>query len=255
MEWEDEAIVLASRLHGETGAIAELLTREHGRHLGLVHGGASRRMRGLLQAGTLVRAQWKARLSEHLGALALDVARSRADVLMEAPVALSGLQAAAGVLAASLAEREPHPPIFEALCALIELAGETEPIDWAATYVAFEVGLLAELGFGLDLARCAVTGSPEDLGFVSPKSGRAVSREAAAPYADRLLPLPAFLLGTQAGAVSATEVCQGLALTLHFLDRNVWRPHERAIPPARQRFDDVVARLADSPLPQGSSRP
>ncbi|MBI1239305.1 MAG: DNA repair protein RecO [Alphaproteobacteria bacterium] len=253
MEWEDDAIVLAARPHGETGAIAELLTQQHGRHLGLVHGGASRRMRGMLQAGTIVRAQWKARLSEHLGALSLDVAQSRADVLMETPVALSGLQAAAGVLSASLAEREPHPPVFAALSALIALAGETEPMDWAAAYVAFEVGLLAELGFGLDLARCAVTGGHEDLAFVSPKSGRAVSRAAAAPYLDRLLKLPAFLLGTQAGHVSGEEVRQGLALTLHFLDRNVWRPHERAIPPARERFDDSVARLSDSRQPEGSS--
>ncbi|MDP6709170.1 MAG: DNA repair protein RecO, partial [Alphaproteobacteria bacterium] len=196
MQWRDDGIVLAVRKHGETGAVVSLLTRAHGRHAGLVRGGAGRRQRGVLQAGNEVHAEWRARLAEHLGSYTVELTRARAAELMALPAPLAGLSAACAVLEATLPEREPHAPIFDALAVLLDALGSSEA--WPAVYVRFELGLLQELGFGLNLSACAMTGAAEGLAYVSPKSGRAVTAEAGAPWKEKLLRLPAFLLGGRA---------------------------------------------------------
>lgn len=239
MEWAEDAYVLAARAHGETGAVVELLTATHGRFAAHVAGGASRRMKPFLQPGARVMADYRARTSENLGSAKLEPVGEGPAALFDDPLALTGLAAAAAVVAAALPEREPHPGAFlafEALCAAFAL-----PEVWPPVYVRFELGLLEELGFGLDLSRCAVTGSLDDLSHVSPRSGRAVSRTAAAPYADRLLALPPFLLGAQAG-VRMGEVGQGLALTAYFLERDVFGPLNRPLPPARVWLLDRLAQ-------------
>ena len=230
MDWADDAFVLGARVHGETGAVVELLTERHGRHAAHIAGGASRRMKPFLQPGARVVAEYRARTSDNLGSAKLEPVGEGPAALFDDPLALTGLSAAAAVAAAVLPEREPHPGAFLAFEALV--AAFANPDIWPAVYVRFELGLLEELGFGLDLSRCAVTGDADDLTHVSPRSGRAVSRAAAAPYADRLLPLPPFLLGAQAG-LREGEVGQGLALTAYFLERDVFGPLNRPLPPAR----------------------
>jgi DNA repair protein RecO (recombination protein O) len=230
MEWTEQAFVLAARAHGEAGAIVDLLTETHGRYVAHVAGGASRKMRPFLQAGAPVVARYRARTSEQLGSASVEPMGEGPSALFDDALALAGLAAAAAVAQGALPEREPHPGAylaFEALCAA--LAHEA---IWPAVFVRFEAGLLEELGFGLDLARCAVTGSTDDLVYVSPKSGRAVSREAGEPYKDRLLSLPRFLLSSQAG-LSAGDVGAGLDLTGHFLEALVFNPLDKPLPPAR----------------------
>ena len=239
MEWAEDAYVLAARAHGETGAVVELLTETHGRFAAHVAGGASRRMKPFLQPGARVTAEYRARTADNLGSAKLEPVGEGPAALFDDLLALTGLSAAAAVAAAALPEREPHPGAFLAFEALTS-AFALPPV-WPAVYVRFELGLLEELGFGLDLSRCAVSGSPDDLTHVSPRSGRAVSREAAAPYADRLLALPPFLLGTQAG-LREGEVGQGLTLTGHFLERDVFGPLNRPLPPARVWLVDRLSQ-------------
>lgn len=243
MEWIDEAVILAVRPHGETGAIAEVLARRHGRHLGLVHGGASRKRKGMLQPGNTVQAKWRARVSEQLGSFALEPVKDRAGALMESAFHLAGLRATAAILGAALAEREPHEPVYRAFVGLLDAAANTDPLHWAAMVVRFEAGLLAELGYGLDLARCAATGTAGDLAYVSPHTGRAVCREAGAEYRDKLLALPAFMLGKQADEPTALDIAAGLRLTGTFLEDHVLRPHGKPLPAARARFADAAAKL------------
>lgn len=228
MQWDDDGIVLAVRPHGETSGVLELLTRAHGRHLGLVRGG--RRQAALLQPGNALRVVWRARLPEHLGTYTLEPTVMRAARLLDDADALAALRSVAALTAQTLPERDPHPELFEGLTVLLDCL--SEPEVWPALYVRFEMGLLEALGFGLDLSRCAVTGSADDLAFVSPKSGRAVSRDAAAPYESRLLRLPPFLLGTQARPLPA-DIEDGLALTAYFLEHRVFQPHHTALPSAR----------------------
>ena len=231
MHWSDEGIVLAARAHGESGAVVQLLTRAHGRHAGLVRGGQGRRARGILQPGNLVAAQWSGRLPEHLGSYVCEPLTAYAARVLEDADRLAALSAAAAVCEAALPEREPHAPCFEGLRALLEaLPGD----HWAEVYVQWELALLAELGFGLDLARCAAGGANDQLAYVSPKSGRAVSLAAGEPYRDRLLPLPGFLAGRGGGG--PLEVGQGLGLTSFFLERHVFAPHHKPVPAARQRL-------------------
>jgi DNA repair protein RecO (recombination protein O) len=230
MEWEDDAYVLSARAHGETGAIVDLLTSEHGRFTAHVAGGASRRMRPFLQAGARVVVRYRARVSEQLGAAVLEPVGQGPSSLFDDPAALSALSAAASVTAGALPERQAHPGVFYALEALIEALAH--PGIWPAVYVRFEAGLLQDLGFGLDLSRCAATGSTDDLIYVSPRTGRAVSRRAGEPYKDRLLALPPFLLGAQAG-LGPGDVDIGLNLTGHFLEQFVFGPLNRPLPPAR----------------------
>src|SRR5262249_34864520 len=192
MEWTDEGIVLGVRRHGETHALVELMTAANGRHLGLVRGGASHRLRPVLQPGNGVRATWRARLDEHLGYYTVEGAELRTERLMSSAAASYGIQTLAALLRL-LPERDPHPEIYRALAAIADHLGE--PDVASVLIVRFELALLAEFGFGLDLSRCAASGEEEGLAYVSPKSGRAVSGRAGEPWKERLLPLPAFLRG------------------------------------------------------------
>ncbi len=236
MEWTDDAIVLSARPHGETSAIATLLTRHHGRHTGLVRGGG-KRGRGVLQPGNRVEARWRARLAEHLGTLTCELTRAFAADLLDHPPRLAALSAACAVTEATLPEREPQPSVFEALAALLAALGGEQ---WPSVYVKWELGLLADLGYGLDLSRCAATGVNDQLAYVSPKSGRAVSLSAAAPYKNMLLPLPPFLL-VEGGQGDAGEVLDGLRLVGYFLQRHVFAEHGAQMPAARRRFTERLS--------------
>ena len=244
MEWSDEAIVLNLRPHGESGGILEALTRAHGRHLGLVRGGGAAKGRAMLQAGNRLRVTWRARLSDHLGIYTVELARARAGDMFEDRAALAGLNAVSAIASAVLPEREPHEAAFEGADALLEAIAAHDFADWGPLFVRWELGLLNELGFGLDLTRCAATGSPDDLIYVSPRSGRAVSRQAGDPYRERMLTLPLFLLGRQAGEATPQDLVSGLMLTAHFLESWVLMPHNKTMPEARQRLADLAARAA-----------
>ena len=245
MQWSDDGIVLSVRGYGESGVILEALTREHGRHLGLVHGGASRKVKAALQPGNSLHLTWRGRLSEHLGSYDTEPLRLRAGTMLEQRESLAGLNAFAAVASAALPEREPHGSIFEAAELLLEAMAEEDFAHWGPLYVRWEAGLLDELGFGLDLSRCAATGGTEDLIYVSPRSGHAVSRAAGAPYRDRLLALPSFLLGSQNASPSADEIGAGLRLTAHFLLERVLEPHNKALPAARLRLQELASRESD----------
>ncbi|MGH6887625.1 MAG: DNA repair protein RecO [Rhizomicrobium sp.] len=242
MEWHDEGIVLAARRHAESDVILESLTREHGRHLGLVRGGASRRIKSALLPGNTLTVTWRARLSEHLGSFAVELRRERAGAILERRDALIGLSAFAEISRAVLPEREPHPALYAVAEILLDAVEQSEFAYWAPLYVRWEMGVLAALGFGLDLSRCAATGRTSELDYVSPRSGRAVCREAAEPYRDRLLELPAFLIETRAASVSPSDIRAGLALTARFLFDRLLTPHQRPIPAARMRLDALAAR-------------
>lgn len=239
MEWSDDGVVVSVREHGETSAIVSLLTLDHGRHVGLVRGAAGKRMRGVLQPGNRVSATWRARLAEHLGGLTCELTDSIAAGVIGDRKRLAGLAAACAVTETALPEREPHPRVFNGLIALLSVLADSDL--WPSAYVKWELGLLAELGFGLDLSRCAVTGQGGDLAYVSPRTGRAVSQSAAEPYRERLLVLPSFLL-EEGGAGSADEVAQGMALTGHFLERHVYAPGHRGLPAARARLVERMAK-------------
>lgn len=238
MEIEDEAFVLSARSHGDTGAVVGLLTEQHGRRMAYVAGGASRRMRPFLQAGARVTAALRSRTADQLGSARLEPIGEGPAALFDDPVALVGLNAAAAVAEGALPEREAHPGAFFAFEAL--MGALAWPEVWPAVFARFEAGLLEELGFGLDLSRCAASGSTDDLVWVSPRTGRAVSREAGAPYADKLLALPPFMLGAQAG-VAEGDVKAGLDLTGHFLEQFVFHPLNKPLPPARVWMLDKLA--------------
>ena len=237
MEWRDTGFVLAAKRHGESGLIVELLTAEHGRHAGLVRGGQSPRRRALFQPGNRVVAGWRGRLPEHLGMLECELLEAHAARFLDDADRLAALSAAAALLLAALPEREPHAHIFASFAALL---GAFDSSDWPEAYVVWECGLLAALGFGLDLTRCAVTGATDDLSHVSPRTGRAVSPAAAVPYRDKLLPLPAFLW--REATASRTDIAAGLALTEHFLVHHLLAPHGRGLPEPRARFAERMRR-------------
>ncbi len=238
-EWQGPAIVLGARPHGESGAVVTLLTEALGRHAGLAKGGASRAQSSLWMPGNLVEARWVARLPDQLGALSGELVHPAAALALEDPLALALLSAACAVAEGALPEREPHPRCFHGLVALVARLGEGAAAA-LPDYVLWEAELLTELGYGLDLARCALTGSVEDLAFVSPRSGRAVSAGAAEPWAGRLLPLPRFLLG-QSGPVGLAECLAGLRLTGHFLGRDAFGHRSGGAPAARGMLQDRVA--------------
>jgi DNA repair protein RecO (recombination protein O) len=240
MEWSDDAIVLSSRAHGETSTVLELLTRDHGRHSGLVRGGASRRVKPALQPGNSVHVKWRARLEEHLGSFTCELARARAGELMDGREALAGLNAFTAVAIAAIPEREAHAPVFFSGEILLEAMMAHDAAHWLPLYVRWEAGLLEALGFGLDLSECAATGAKDDLIYVSPKTGRAVSRDAAGIYASRLFRLPGFLMGNRNEEAHADEIAAGLALTGYFLQERVLGPHGKALPPARLRLDTII---------------
>lgn len=244
MQWVDEGIVLSVKPHGETAAIAELFTRGQGRHLGLVHGGRSRRLRPVLQMGNHVDATWKARLAEQLGHVQVELRRGYAAPAMDDALTLAGLSSLCA-LARLLPERDPHPALFEV--ALFVLSYLDEPEVWPALMVRWELALLDELGFGLDLGACAASGVTDNLIYVSPKSGRAVSAAAGEEYKDRLLRLPAFLARKrQQQSATDADVLAGLLLTQHFLKSRVLRPREEAMPSARLRFHELMQRRVEA---------
>jgi DNA repair protein RecO (recombination protein O) len=241
MEWTDEGIVLGVRRHGESSAIVELLTRSHGRHLGLVRGGAGKRMRPLLQPGNSVTAVWRARLDEHLGYYVIEGTRLRAANLFAFSHAVYGVTHLAS-LARLLPERDPHEDIYEMLDHMLD---HFDDVGGAAAHlIRFELAMLAELGFGLDLETCAATGATADLIYVSPKSGGAVSASAGAPFHDRLLRLPAFLRQSEEGAAdwSEEDLKDGFALTGRFLLRHVLEPRGQTHSDARDGFINAVTR-------------
>ena len=239
MEWRDEGVIIGVRAHGETSAIAEILTAEHGRCLGMVRGGRSRHMRPVLQPGNLVMVTWRARLEDHLGTYQLEPLSLKAGFILAHPLQLAGLTTLMA-LAQLLPEREPHPRLYHA--AHVVLAAFEDDAVWPALLVRWEMGLLDELGFGMDLSKCGATGTTDDLFYVSPRTGRAVSREAGLAYQDRLFLLPAFLRGD--GEVLDGDVLAGLKLTGHFLERHVLGPRAMQMPAARQWLADGLAQRA-----------
>jgi len=241
MEWSDEGTIIGVRRHGESAVILEVMTRHHGRHLGLVRGGRSSKAQPVLQPGNAVALTWRARLDEHLGEYKVELLASHAARLMAQPVALYGLAAIAALLRL-LPERDPHPALHEGLAVLIEHLDEISLAP--ALIVRFELAMLGELGFGLALNQCAVTGMREELSHVSPKSGKAVSRKAAEPYLERLLELPRFLSeGQGARAPLPAEIAAGFALTGFFLRRHLYEPRGLAEPPERARLLELAARI------------
>lgn len=241
MEWTDEGIVLAVRPHGETAAILEVLTRGHGRAAGLVHGGRSRRLRPHLQIGGHLDVTWKARLADQLGHFTIDPRRSFSARVMDDPAALLGLSSIAA-MARWLPERDPHPALFE--ITLFILGFLDDAASWPALLVRWELALLDELGFGLDLSACAVTGGNDALIYVSPRTGRAVSASAGEPYKDKLLRLPPFLRPRAAGAPretpSSADVADGLTLTSWFINQRVLEPQSLELPEPRRRLFDAL---------------
>ena len=239
MEWRDQGMVLAVRRYGESAAIVEVFTECHGRHAGVVQGGGGRRMAPILQPGAQLDLTWRARLDAHIGTFSVEPLQLRAAGLMGDQLALSGLNAICALLVFALPERVPQPELYTVTLRLIDqiVSGH----DWVEAYLRWELALLEDMGFGLDLGICAVTGARDDLAFVSPRSGRAVSRAGAGQWADRLLPLPSFLLGQ--GPATGPERAQALALTGYFLkDRLAPALGDRPLPVARQRLVDVLVR-------------
>ncbi|PLW76732.1 DNA repair protein RecO [Cohaesibacter celericrescens] len=240
MEWTDDAIILGTRKHGETSVLLEVMTRGRGRHMGLVRGGRSRRLQPVLQPGNSISVTWRARLESQMGQFTTELIHSRAAKLMERPLGTYGMQFIAE-LTRLLPERDPQPYIFQALSVIVD---EFEEGDVAGELmVRFELALLAELGFRLELDQCVATGTYDDLIYVSPKSGRAVCRTAGKPYHDRMLALPSFLRGeVSSNRLNYAELAQGFALSGFFLERNIYQPAGLTPPDMRQSFIDAVKR-------------
>jgi DNA repair protein RecO (recombination protein O) len=239
MEWRGEVILLSVRRHGESSAIIEVFTEEKGRHTGVVRGGTSRKIAPILQPGAQLDVYWRARLEDHIGAFTVEPVRSRAALVMDNRLALSGLNAVTALLSFCLPEREPHPALYRRSGQLLDLLGQDNL--WPLAYLQWEAALLNEMGYGLDLDACAVTGATDDLCYVSPKSGRAVSRQGAGEWAERLLPLPPVLLGQGQGPNN--EIADGLETTGYFL-ANRMAPDlgSRPLPDARARFVAAFTR-------------
>ena len=246
MQWSDEGIIIGTRRHGETSLIVELMTPDHGRHLGLVRGGRSRKQQPMLQPGNSVSATWRARLNEHLGHYTIEATSQRAARLIEGPAGLYAIQTLAALLRL-LPERDPHPQLYSALEAIVDRLDDL--LDAAELVARFELLLLDDLGFGLDLDQCAATGANDNLAYVSPRSGRAVSLAGGEAYRDRLLPLPAFLIeATSLSRPQASEIADAFRLTGYFLARHVYEPRDIEMPDARARLIALVERqVAPSP--------
>ncbi|GAB5460190.1 DNA repair protein RecO [Hoeflea sp. EC-HK425] len=239
MEWRDEGIILGLRKHGETSVIAEVMTKAHGRHLGIVRGGRSKRLQPVLQPGNSVDLVWRARLDEHLGQYQVELLNARAGRLMESAIGVHGVQAMAALLRL-LPERDSHPRLHDAFAIILDSLDT--PQEAGALYVRFELAVLEDLGFGLDLSTCAATGAHTDLIYVSPKSGRAVSAEAGRPWADRMLALPAFLPDRTQACTSADMLDQAFRLTGYFLGRHVFEPRGVEPPISRESFCAAALR-------------
>ncbi len=237
ISWEDQGIVLAVRRFGEHDAIVTALTETQGRHAGIVKGGSGKKGRSVLQPGNLVKVWYRARLDEHLGTFTVEGLRPFAADAMQAADVLSGLSALCSMAEATLPEREPHAAVYRHTLHLLEHLGRP---GWEAHYVLWELALLRDMGYGLDLTVCAATGTTEDLTHVSPRTGRAVCRAAAEPYAPRLLALPAFVRAENASTdnLAPADIIQGLALTGHFFETHIFKPQRQEMPASRARFVD-----------------
>jgi DNA repair protein RecO (recombination protein O) len=244
MDWRDQGILLSSRRHGESAAIIEVFTLEHGRHAGVVRGGASRKIAPILQPGAQLDVTWRARLEDHIGSYTVEPLRSRAAAMSDRQ-ALSGLNAVTALLLFALPEREAHPALYARSTALLDLLGQQDL--WPLAYLQWELALLEETGFGLDLSTCAVLGhGANDLSFVSPRSGRAVSRAGAGEWAAKLLPLPPCLLGH--GPAPDTDIAEGFRTTGHFLREHLAPAlGNKPLPEARARFVDGFTRRIAAP--------
>ena len=241
MEWRDEGIVLSARPHGENAAVVTLLTAAHGRHAGLIPGGQGRTARPMLQPGNRVQVQWRARMIDQLGTYTLELTAAQAALWLDEPEIIAIITSACTVTEASLPERQPLPGVYAGLATLLALR---DADLWAPVYVKWEMNLLQALGYGLDLSQCAAGGGEDNLAYVSPRTGRAVSREAGAPYHDKLFPLPAFLLGF--GEWTASDILQGLEMTGHFLSRHIFvNPHSRILIPRDGDLPQARHRLAN----------
>jgi len=239
MEWRDQGILLSARSHGESAAIIEIFTPTHGRHMGFVRGGAGRKIAPILQPGAQLDVAWRARLDDHIGTFAVELIRSRAVQSMSDRLALSGLNCVTALLSFGLAERDPYPNLYTQSARLLDLLDQPEL--WPLAYLGWEMQLLEALGFGLDLTCCAATGSDQNLVYVSPRSGRAVSREGAGDWADQLLALPPCMLGQ--GSADDKEVALALRTTGHFLHHNLAEQMlHKPVPEARVRFLDQLVR-------------
>jgi DNA repair protein RecO (recombination protein O) len=239
MEWRDQGILLSSRRHGETSAIIEVFTPAQGRHLGIVRGGTSRKIAPILQPGAQLDLTWRARLEDHIGAFTVEPVRSRAAVAMGDRMALAGLNAVTALVAFCLPEREVHLPLYLRTEALLDLLGQGDL--WPLAYLRWELSLLEELGYGLDLTCCAVTGATDGLAYVSPKSGRAVSLSGAGEWADRLLPLPEVLRGL--GGADNSEIAEAFRTTGYFLTEHLAADlGQKPLPQARARFVEAFSR-------------
>lgn len=239
MEWRGTAILLSVRRHGESSAIIDVFSEDKGRHAGVVRGGTSRKVAPVLQPGAQLDVAWRARLEDHIGTFAVEPVRSRAALVMGDRLALAGLNAVTGMLCFCLPEREAHAPLYRRTEQLLDLLGQNEV--WPLAYLRWEVALLEEMGFGLDLTTCAATGTTEDLIYVSPKTGRAVSRAAAGVWANRLLPLPDALRGV--GEAPDHEVAQAFETTGYFLTNHLATDlGNRPLPDARARFVEAFTR-------------
>lgn len=243
MEWSAQALILGTRQHGENSVILEVMTRGYGRHLGLVRGGRSRRMQATLQPGNGVTVTWRARLETHLGQFQIEPDVMRAATFMESAVALNGMQTLAALLRL-LPERDPHPGLYQAAEVIVEHITDVDVV--APLMIRFELALLEELGFGLDLNACVATGTRDDLIYVSPKSGGAVCKEAGLPYHDKMLALPNFLTANpDTMEVSHADIEAGFALSGYFLSRHVYVPRALDIPLSRTQFmRDVLRKIA-----------
>ena len=242
IEWREEAALLAVRPFGETSVIVEVFSEEHGRDSGVVRGGTSRKMAPILQPGAQLSVTWKARLDSHLGSFTVEPVRSRSAAALGDRLALAGLNAVCSLLSMVLPEREAHAPLYHRTVSLLDLLGQGEV--WPLAYLRWEQALLEEMGFGLDLSRCAATGAAEGLAYVSPKTGRAVSEAGAGEWADRLLPMPPVLAGT--GEAGNAEVVRALGTTGYFIEHRLIRSlGEKEVPAARQRLLDAIARTGD----------
>ncbi|MES5097600.1 DNA repair protein RecO [Agrobacterium sp. BA1120] len=242
MQWQDDAIILGVKRHGETSVIAELMTRTRGRHLGLVRSGRSRAMQPVLQPGNRVDVTWRARLDDHLGDFRIEPLQLRAGQLMETATAVYGVQAMAALLRL-LPERDPHPHLYDALDVILD--NLSDPADAGELFVRFELAVLDDLGFGLDLNECAATGLRNDLVYVSPKTGRAVCRTAGAPYATRLLTLPQFLSTEHSKAADSESLAAAFRLTGHFLHRHVYEPRGLNENATRDGFVQAALKALD----------
>ncbi|GHF29639.1 DNA repair protein RecO [Kordiimonas sediminis] len=246
MEWQGDGIVLSSSKFGETDALLEVMSRENGRHRGFVKGGSGKRLGPVLQAGNFLTLKWRSRIEENLGRFTVELDRSPLGLIMGDGLRLMTLSAMVSVVSASLPERENHPAVYDSLKAMIEYVerSDVDPAGWAAALVRLEMGILSDLGYGLDLSECAATGSDEDLVYVSPKSARAVSRAAGRPYHDKLLTLPSFLMGPVVEEVGTRAAIEGLNLTGYFLERQVWQVRHRTPPQARERLLSKLVSMA-----------